>query len=353
MIKIVYMKWKDLWRTGDTGNLMPYILGTVAASFPVFLAAAFYTNATMTRNKGLMALLITVYFLIGIYIGRYMSLMWITRHKVIPRAVFTWLALIIFICVILIFIVSGITPHLENQFVVLLYAGVPLFILSVATGMVIKLVRATVKKQLLDARASAHQSQSELQLLQSQLSPHFLFNTLNNIYGISLTRHEKVPALLLKLADLLRYSVYDAKEQFVPLQSEMEYIHNYINFEKIRIGEKLALTTDLEMYVDPKVKIAPLLLIVFIENAFKHAKNTTEQEIMIEIKIKTWGNFILFSVKNSNKAPQEEKGMLNAHSGFGLDNVRKRLELLYKHQYDLEIKEDENFYTVMLQLKAK
>ncbi|WP_315822349.1 histidine kinase [Paraflavitalea speifideaquila] len=135
--------------------------------------------------------------------------------------------------------------------------GLPLLVLSVTTGIMIKTVRTTIKSQLQDARADAAQSQSELKLLQSQLSPHFLFNTLNNIYGISLSRHENVPPLLLKLSDLLRYSVYDAREQFVPLQSEMAYIHNYIDFEKIRIGEKLKLTTEFDYHIDPKIQIAP------------------------------------------------------------------------------------------------
>lgn len=336
-----------------SGSNMPYLWSAIGAGIPIFLAANFYTSSLMNRNNEQVAFLITIYFLLGIYIGRYISHIWIGRHKDIPRSVFSWLALIIVVCIVLVFFAAGYTLHFSTHFLALLFIGLPLFILSVATGMAIKLIRATIKNQLQEARANAEQSQSELQLLQSQLSPHFLFNTLNNIYGISLTRHEKVPPLLLKLADLLRYSVYDAKEQFVPLQNEMEYIHNYINFEKIRIGERLALTTDIEMHIGPAIKIAPLLLIVFIENAFKHAKNTTEQEIIIDIQLRFWGNYILFSVRNSSKSVQAEKGMLNAHSGFGLENVRKRLELLYHNQYDLNIQDGEDFYTVMLQLKAK
>jgi LytS/YehU family sensor histidine kinase len=231
--------------------------------------------------------------------------------------------------------------------------GVPLLILSIASGIMIKLIRVTVKGQLTEAKATAAQSQSELQLLQSQLSPHFLFNTLNNIYGISLSRHDKVPPLLLKLSDLLRYSVYDAKEQFVPLKHELEYIQNYIEFEKIRVGEKLILFVEIEPNINPEIKIAPLLLIVFIENAFKHAKNTTNQEIQISIQLKTWGNSILFAVWNSNGRQQHESAILKSHSGFGLESVRKRLALLYPGEYDLSIEDKEISYSVMLQLKGK
>jgi sensor histidine kinase YesM len=343
---------------GNTGSERPgnntqYLWITIGAGIPIFLAADFYTKALMDRNNEQVAFLMTVYFLLGVYIGRYASQIWISKQKAIPRSLFTWLFLIIIICIILVFFAAGLTLHFKTHFLALLLIGLPLLILSIATGMMIKLIRATVKNQLQDARATAEQSQSELKLLQSQLSPHFLFNTLNNIYGTSLSRHEKVPALLLKLSALLRYSVYEAKEQFVPLANEIEYIHNYIDFEKIRIGEKLVLTTEIDYHIDPRIRIAPLLLIVFIENAFKHAKNSTEQEIFIDIKLKIWGNSILFAVKNSNQPVTGEKSILNTNSGFGLENVRKRLELLYHNEYNLDIQDEEGFYTVMLQLKAK
>jgi LytS/YehU family sensor histidine kinase len=106
--------------------------------------------------------------------------------------------------------------------------------------------------------------------------------------------------LLLKLSELLRYSVYDAKELFVPLKSEIAYINNYIEFEKIRIGERLHLTTSIEIVLSDDIKIAPMLLIVFIENAFKHSKNTIDKDVYIDIALKTWHKTILFSVKNSH-----------------------------------------------------
>lgn len=325
----------------------------LGAGIPIFLTANFYMDAIAGRNSEQLAFLVTIYFLVGIYIGRYVSQLWISRHRTAPRWLIIVLVFVMLTCTIIVFIVAGMTISGSRHFLTYLFTGLPLLILSIATGMLIKLVRSSIKNQLQDARATAAQSTSELKFLQSQLSPHFLFNTLNNIYGISLTRHEKVPPLLLKLSDLLRYSVYEAREQYVPLRSELDYIHNYIDFEKIRIGEKLVLTTEFEYHIDPKVKIAPLLLIVFIENAFKHAKNSIQQEIFIDIKLKIWGNTILFSVRNSNRADRAEKGILNANSGFGLDNVRKRLELLYEKEYNLEIEDDEEYYNVILQLKVK
>lgn len=343
---------------GISLNLRPnsntgYFWLAIGASIPVYMAALFYTKERREGAEEVTAFLITIFFIIGVFTGRYISLIWASKRYQMPKRIFFWLGLIIFLSIILVFIMAGATVMIHSDFFAFLFMGIPLLILSVTSGMLVKLIRVMVKGEITEAKASAAQSQSELQLLQSQLSPHFLFNTLNNIYGISLSRHDKVPPLLLKLSDLLRYSVYDAKEKFVPLKHELEYIHNYIEFEKIRVGEKLMLYVEIEPNINPDIRIAPLLLIVFIENAFKHAKNTTDQQIQISMQIKTWGNMILFALWNSNSRQQKEASFLKAHSGFGLESVRKRLALLYPGEYDLSIEDIENSYSVMLQVKAK
>jgi LytS/YehU family sensor histidine kinase len=147
--------------------------------------------------------------------------------------------------------------------------------------------------------------------------------------------------------------VYESNERFVPLKDEIAYINNYIEFEKIRIGNRLVLTTDIEKIDDPNIKIAPMLLIVFIENAFKHAKNTAEQQIFIDMSIKVWGNSILFSIKNSHTSASKENNAFDKNSGFGLANVSKRLKLLYPNEHILEIQHGNETYQVMLQLKMK
>jgi sensor histidine kinase YesM len=347
------MKLKGFTIHPPSSSRMGYFWLALGAGIPVYMAALFYTQERMGRDVEVSAFLITVFFIFGVFAGRYISLLWASRQLELPRRIFVWLGLIIFFSIIIVFFMAGATVRMPSNFFAFLFMGIPLLILSVSLGMLIKLIRVMVKGQITEAKASAEQSQSELQLLQSQLSPHFLFNTLNNIYGISLTRHDKVPPLLLKLSDLLRYSVYDAKEQFVPLKHELDYIQNYIEFEKIRVGEKLLLYVEIEPNINPNIRIAPLLLIVFIENAFKHAKNTTDQQIQISMQIKTWGNSILFAVWNSNSKQQRESTILKTHSGFGLESVRKRLALLYPGEYDLSIEDNENSYSVMLKIKAK
>jgi LytS/YehU family sensor histidine kinase len=230
---------------------------------------------------------------------------------------------------------------------------IPFILVSIALGVMMKVVHAVTQNQLVEAQSDAAHSKSELNLLQSQLSPHFLFNTLNNLYGLSISDHQKIPQLLLKLAELLRYSVYDATEVYVPLKNEMAYIRNYIDFEKIRIGDRLVLTTDIEEMLDPEIKIAPMLLIVFIENAFKHSRNTASPEIFVDIKLKVWGNSIFVLVKNSFGIEKEENNMLSKSGGIGLANVSKRLGLLYPNAHELTVKSDERFYTVELRLAIK
>jgi sensor histidine kinase YesM len=339
----------SIWRS----RILRYAFFTLLAFIPLVITVHSFTVMLIDRGDEPISFLIATYFIAGVYVGMYMAQIWTNRYKIIPVRFFILLSIVIVASLVLIFFTVQFSIVVQKHFLSLLFIALPLLIMSLCTGMLIRMVRSTVTNQLQEARSDAAQSNSELKLLQSQLSPHFLFNTLNNIYGISLSRHERVPPLLLKLSDLLRYSVYDAREQFVPLKNELEYIHNYIDFEKIRVGEKLVLTTELEYHIDPKIRIVPLLLIIFIENAFKHAKNTTEQKIFIDIKLKVWGKNILFSVKNSSQPINVAKGVLNEHSGFGLDNVRKRLELLYKNEYTLNIDDEDDHYIVVLQVKSK
>jgi LytS/YehU family sensor histidine kinase len=176
----------------------------------------------------------------------------------------------------------------------LLLFWLPFVVLSLCIGLLVKFIRITMSYQLQQARVSAEHSRSELNLLQSQLSPHFLFNTLNNLYGISLTQPDKMPTLLLKLSELLRYSVYEVKELFVPLKDEIAYINNYIEFEKIRIGDRLELKTVIEDVTDHEATIAPMLLIVFIENGFNIRRIPLNKKSLLISRLKPGGTRYCF-----------------------------------------------------------
>jgi len=292
-----------------------------------------------------------LFFLACAYTGRWLCQAFYLRHKFSHFAMYTVLSLMAIIIIWPLFAKKIFnTPGEIIEFSV---STVPFFIISLIMGIFIKLIRGSVQRQIQEARISAEQKQSELNLLQSQLSPHFLFNTLNNMYGISITQHERVPALLLKLSDLLRYSVYDTKKAFVPLKEELEYIYNYISFEKLRISDRLVLQTDIEGITNPEIAITPMVLIVFIENAFKHAKNTLNQKIYIGIGLRIVDNFILFTVKNSYSHAKQEESTIHTSSGLGVANTIRRLNLLYEGDYELNQFVKENLYIVELRLKIK
>lgn len=293
----------------------------------------------------------TVCFLLGVFSGRYIAGIWLRKVKIPSTMSIFLLAFTIIIFVAWIFFHADF-PLGNRTGINLMLFWIPFMIVSITVGALLKTLHGVNQRQLLEAQQEAAHSKSELQLLQTQLSPHFLFNTLNNLYGLSITDHEKMPPLLLKLSELLRYSVYNGNEMYVPIQDEVAYIKNYIAFERLRIEDRLQLNIDVEEVAHADIKIAPMLLIVFIENAFKHSKNTAAEKIFIDIKLKLWGNSVLFSVKNSYDN-QEKEQHLNKNSGVGLPNVTKRLQLLYPGMHDLNVRRDDNYYTVELQLKAK
>lgn len=189
------------------------------------------------------------------------------------------------------------------------------------------------------------QKENELRHLKAQLNPHFLFNTLNNLYGLSVTGSKKLPDLMLKLSDLMRYSLYDTGQHYVPLQKEIDYIINYIDLERIRLNDN----SDIQLKIEGDTTeqyIAPLLMIVFIENAFKHFSAAKGDTAYIHILLSVTDNKLHLKVKNSvdpdfiPATPTKRKG------GLGLENARQRLALIYPGQYRLTInKNTDSFET--------
>lgn len=227
-----------------------------------------------------------------------------------------------------------------------------LVLLFIFSGFFIAVTRTAISEKMNGLRLAEQQKSSELSLLQSQVSPHFLFNTLNNLYSLSVHRPEKMPALLLKLSDLVRYSVYDAGQPLISLKEELEYIRNYIDLECIRMSDRLMIKVDIN---DPPhgVNIAPMLLIVFVENAFKHAKNTLNGQIRIAIEARVDDDTIHFNVCNSWEEDLSKDRPGNRYSGFGIDNVIKRLDLLYPGGYSLKQEKQNGVYKTALTIKTR
>ena len=315
---------------------------------PVYWAFLLYISLATRQETEELTVAASVGFYCCIYAGRYLQGM--LAGSTYRRLWLVGISLAVLIILCLLWLFAYTHYRVQHHGIHLIFYIMPISLMSVAIGTLIKLVRSYVERQVSEARATAAQSESELQLLQSQLSPHFLFNTLNNLYGLSITRHELIPPLLLKLSELLRYSVYEAKTLFVPLPDEVVYLVNYIAFEKLRIGERLVLKENISTAkFDHDIHIAPMLLIVFIENAFKHARNTEEDIITVEFKLQLENDYLYFYAANSYQNAAEQTAV-NKHSGLGLVNVRKRLELLYPGKYELNTNGNGNQYELELKI---
>ena len=193
---------------------------------------------------------------------------------------------------------------------------------------------------------------AELQLLKAQLNPHFLFNTLNNLYGLSVLKSDILPELMLKLSDLLRYSLYETREQYVSLDKEIQYLENYVALEKIRLEDKTEITFEVSDKIH-NTNIPPMLLIVFVENAFKHLSTFYDEKNKVHISIASNENHIAFTCINSVDKTKKEEDLEKSRSGIGLENAKKRLDLIYPSSYDLTIEDNNETYSVQLKLITK
>lgn len=193
--------------------------------------------------------------------------------------------------------------------------------------------------------------ESELKFLKSQINPHVLFNNLNNIYSYSLEKSEKVPDMLLKLSEIMRYMLNEGDSQFVSLEKEISYLNDFIELQKLRLEERGEVSLDIEG--NPQnYEIAPLLLVAFVENSFKHSMRSEVDNIFISFKLKVDDGELYFESINtfSESDGPEPIGTNERVTGIGLKNVQKRLQLLYEDKHDLEISKDENYFYVKLNL---
>ena len=193
--------------------------------------------------------------------------------------------------------------------------------------------------------------QQELQYLKMQIHPHFLFNTLNTLYGFALKKSDETPELILKLSSLLDYILYQTQKSKVPLKQEVEHIEDYISLEKMRFKNNLHIDFKCGS-IPEEIEIAPMLLLPFIENSFKHGK-VSNGELHVEIHLRITEKQLYFRLKNSKIDHFEGKNDIShkpQKSGIGLFNLQKRLELLYKNTHKLEIKNEPDFYEILLTL---
>ncbi len=187
---------------------------------------------------------------------------------------------------------------------------------------------------------------SELKFLKSQIDPHFFFNTLNSLYALTLKKSDQAPDTVLKLSNMMRYMLYECNDRTVPLQKEIDYIKNYIDLESIRHGNDFKVHLDIEGDAEGK-EIMPLIFSPFVENSFKHGMRTQSENNYVNISLKIKDDHLFFNIENSNSPEESKHGV----GGIGLENVKRRLKLVYPEKHMLRIKQDNDNYLVELYLK--
>jgi sensor histidine kinase YesM len=211
----------------------------------------------------------------------------------------------------------------------------------------IKMGKRILLKQKETEQIAREKTTAELSLLKSQIHPHFLFNTLNNIYYLALSVSSQTPVMIRKLSGMLRYIINDCSQPFVPLDGEIKMIQDYIALEKIRYGDQIKMNIQIEGDAGNK-QIAPLLMIPLVENSFKHGASKMIHSQWVNLEIKMNDEELYFSMMN-NKPGQAENGMTNGH--VGLRNVKKRLQLLYPGKHELTIVSEKETFSVSMKVR--
>ncbi|MBC8315133.1 MAG: histidine kinase [Bacteroidales bacterium] len=342
---------KRLYHISKKNFIIPHILFW-AVSIVSFMLLLFYTRGFKLEEidlKTSISILTTLFFLaISVYINLLLLIpKFFKKRKFILFAIFQLVNIILFI--LLNYFTSLIFEQDHPDFISEAIAEFILVSLFLIVTTALKFMRDSLKLQDVEIRVKEVEGQktkAELLALKSQVNPHFFFNTLNSLYSLSLDKSEKAPDMILKLSELMRYVIYESQDNQVPLNKQLDFLRSYVYLEQMRADETLNLTFEVKGdYLNTRTD--PLLFIAFIENAFKHGCKTKSLNpyIYIEFNVEQ-PEKVVFIIENNtemNIIPSEEQ-----ETGFGLTNVRKRLELLYPDHHYLNITQTENTYRVEL-----
>jgi len=216
----------------------------------------------------------------------------------------------------------------------------------VFTGAAFKLIFDYMKMQQRLAEVAKEKAETELNFLKSQINPHFLFNSLNSVYFLIHKNNDDARKALHKFSEVLRYQLYEANDNKIPIEKEIHYLRDYVDLQQLRKDEKYAV----EFHCAPEVNgfsIEPLLLIPFVENAFKHISHYSDKTNFVRVDLNRQNGFFSFSVINT----REDQRTTEMHGGIGMNNVKRRLELLYPGRHELQIEETSDQFSVKLNLQ--
>lgn len=319
------------------GNIYTWLENRVVQNLVVW-ALVFAIAFVVIQADGLSIIGIVLFFSLPIYINNLKIQVFLYRkHKL------KW-GLLFLLNISLFTIIGGLILgySAESYSARVFYSAFGFLLLVVAFGGAFKMARdGFIRHQQI--------KNAELNLLKAQMNPHFLFNTLNNLYGLSVKKSDHLPDLMLRLSNLLRYSLYETHHTVVPLSSEVEYLNNYIELERIRLEKG----TEINFHVNDhplNFKLAPMLLIVFVENAFKYVRVNSKGMKYVTIRIEVVDEALSFVCVNSIKQNSADTNIQEAEGGLGLANTRKRLEFMYPGLYDLKEEFTSDEYSICLKI---
>ncbi len=328
------------------------------------LFSSFHLSRGISEGEGLRVgmielvhlsgLLAIVYFNLRILIPRFLN-----RQKYI-QYVFILLAGTLLISISVNLIIDNLVPemiryrggrrHRGPEFLTFVYMMIQFFFIALTSFL--HYLKENFRLSEVDLQVKdleRRQLKAELDSLKAQINPHFLFNTLNNIYSHSLLKSEQAPDMILKLSALMNYIIYECRVDRISLHKEIDFIQNYIALEKVRIDESIRININIDI-VENGHEIAPLMFVPFLENAFKHGVNIRQEQPHIDISLTALTeNKINFTIENLMDSG-DEPDMESKHGGIGLDNICKRLQLIYPDRHRIAIDTSDNKFRVELEL---
>ncbi|UII24464.1 histidine kinase [Fulvivirga maritima] len=314
---------------GYNSSDLYYVLGFVSFLMPVTILSAYYINYHLIPR-----------FLLA---GRYLKF---TLYAVYTFIITTYLVMVsIFLAFIFLadYYYDNMSPLSRNYLFIFVGVFIVLFLATALRQLhhAYQVQGRNGELQKLMLEADLKLKTQELQYLKSQVHPHFLFNMLNTLYGMALRKDDQSPDTILRLSNLLDYILYRVNQPHVTLGKELEHLIDYVELERLRTGDGIKVEIKAEA-ADHSFVMAPLLLIPFVENSFKHGSHL-EGKLEINIEIETNEEGLLFNIKNSSKTrTQNHKG------GIGIMNIKRRLELIYPQNHDLKIVQSMNRFEVNL-----
>jgi sensor histidine kinase YesM len=237
-----------------------------------------------------------------------------------------------------------------NYFFLFESGALPSTAASMTLAMSIKLAKNWIETRQREQLLAREKLETELKFLRAQFNPHFLFNTINSIFVLITKDPRMASDSLAKFSNLLRYQLYECNEQKIPIAQELSYMENFIELQKLRLDGNVQVTFNRDPVGNPEMRVAPFIIMPFVENAFKHVSQNKESENWIRINLRLSDSQFLIDITNSTAGNTPTSNEAVVYRGIGLKNVQRRLDLLYAGQHELNVQNDNNQFRVSLKL---